>query len=66
MQHVYTPEEYTEIQKLYEELKDIEIDMSDFAKKKPKTQTIKHIMAYSKALDVKQLKSINQFEQILN
>lgn len=66
MEHVYTPEEYLTIEHLQQELKQIDIESNPFPNKRPKTVTINSILAYSKALEVKQFKRFGKFEQILN
>ena len=66
MQHIYTPEEYFDLQKLQQELRDIQIETNNFPKKNPKAQTIRNILAYSKALEVKKLERFPNYEQILN
>jgi len=66
MEHVYTPEEYLTIEHLQQELKQIEIESNPFPNKRPKEVTVNSILAYSKALEIKQLENFGKFEQILN
>tara|TARA_B100000508_G_scaffold84952_1_gene66032 strand:+ start:2534 stop:2761 length:228 start_codon:yes stop_codon:yes gene_type:complete len=66
MEHVYTPEEFLNFENLQHELKDIEIESNPFPNKRPKATTIKSILDYSKALEIKQMKRFGSFEQNLN
>lgn len=66
MQHVYTPEEYLTIEQLQKELKDIEIESNPFPNKSPKASTVRFILDYSKALEIKQIDNFGQVEQNLN
>lgn len=66
MDKLYTPEEYSNLQRLQQELRDIEIETTPFPRKSPKENVIKNILAFSKALEVKKLNSLPDYEQILN
>ncbi|MGB0404091.1 MAG: hypothetical protein ACPGEG_08345 [Salibacteraceae bacterium] len=66
MKHIYTPKEYLNLESLQEELKDVEIESIGLPKMNPKSSTLKFLMNYSKALEVKKLKGLGNFETILN
>ena len=66
MKHIYTPKEYFNLESLQEELKDVEIESIGLPKMNPKSNTIQFILNYSKALEVKKLKGLGNFETILN
>ena len=66
MKHTYSPEEYLTLEKLQQELKDIEIEAKVLENRNPKKATVRFILDYSKAYEHKPLKNGHSFEQLLN
>ncbi len=62
MKHIYSPEEYLKFEKISEELKELELTQNLGKALRPKSNSIRSILNYSKALDIKKSKLLGHIE----